>query len=300
MRVFPITASPSSFLFAYIAHDYHMLIYGAILGAMEMKAMECAMKLNLYLTENLFLDNPQLGFYIEAYSAMDIHVLVRFGRWHKILALDLPLNPDVMIYRASTLRYARAVAYANSGNDNSAKEEAKIFEEISDQTDITSNRYLHNNTVMDILNIKSLMIKGEIEYFGGSHDTAFKILREAVSLQDNIRFDEPWGVMQPIRHALGGLLLKEGWFGEAEENFRVDLTRHPNNPWALVGLIACLDQRLKRLDNKKKAERGPVEEEYEKILLTLQKQRKSEWADYNVTHSCMCANLKCFTKNSDS
>jgi len=161
MRVFPITASPSSFLFAYIAHDYHMLIYGAILGAMEMKAMECAMKLNLYLTENLFLDNPQLGFYIEAYSAMDIHVLVRFGRWHKILALDLPLNPDVMIYRASTLRYARAVAYANSGNDNSAKEEAKIFEEIRDQTDNTSNRYLHNNTVMDILNIKSLMIKGK-------------------------------------------------------------------------------------------------------------------------------------------
>jgi len=296
MRVFPITASTSSFIFGYIVHDYHMLIYGAILGGMEMKAMDCAMKLNLYLTENLFIENPQLGPFIEAYATMDIHVLVRFGRWQKILELDLPINPDVMIYRASSLRYARAVAYANLGDDNAAKEEARRFEEIRDQTDITSNRYLHNNTIMDILNVKSLMIKGEIEYFGGRHDEAFKILREAVSLQDNLCFDEPWGVMQPIRHALGGLLLKEGCVEEAEEIFRMDLTRHPNNPWALVGLVACLEQTLKSLDNEKQAERGHVEEEYEKTLIALQKQRKSEWADYNVTHSCMCVNTKCCAK----
>jgi len=300
MKMFPKTTAVSSAYFQVIVHNYNMLVYGAILGAMETKGMEYAMKLNQYLTEDLFLTNPNLTSYLEAHTSLDINMLVRFGRWNDILILALPMNPNIMMYRAASMRYARALAYANLGNIESAKEELKLFEQIRNQPD-TANRYLENNSIADILNVESLMVKGEIEYFDGKHEEGFRLLRKAVFKQDNLVYDEPWGVMQPIRHALGGLLLKEGFFKEAEDVFRLDLSRHPNNPWALVGLIACMKQKLKTFEHnqeqEQEQERRSLAEEYEMIQITFQKQRKSKWADYNVTHSCMCANRKCCSKD---
>ena len=40
--------------------------------------------------------------------------------------------------------------------------------------------------------------------------------REAVRLDDTLPYDEPWGWMQPTRHALGALLLEQGRVVEAE------------------------------------------------------------------------------------
>jgi hypothetical protein len=53
------------------------------------------------------------------------------------------------------------------------------------------------------------MLRGEIEYHKGNHDSAFAHLRTAVALDDSLPYDEPWGWMQPARHALGALL--EAW-----------------------------------------------------------------------------------------
>jgi hypothetical protein len=58
--------------------------------------------------------------------------------------------------------------------------------------------------------------------------------------------------MQPVRHALGALLLEQGRIDEAEAVYREDLgiggtlTRaqiHPDNLWSLRGLMDCLTRR---------------------------------------------------------
>jgi Flp pilus assembly protein TadD len=46
--------------------------------------------------------------------------------------------------------------------------------------------------------------------------------------------------MEPIRHALGALLLEQGHVEEAEAVYREDLRLHPDNGWALTGLAECL------------------------------------------------------------
>ncbi len=63
-----------------------------------------------------------------------------------------------------------------------------------------------------------------------------------MTLDDELRYDEPWGWMQPVRHALGALLLEQGRVDEAEVVYRADLTRHPGNGWALMGLAECLER----------------------------------------------------------
>ena len=96
------------------------------------------------------------------------------------------------------------------------------------------------------------MIAGEIAYREGNVESAFKHLREAVNRDDALNYDEPWGWMQPTRHALGALLLEQGQVEEAEAVYRADLgldatlsraCQHPGNVWSLHGLHECLTRR---------------------------------------------------------
>ena len=94
----------------------------------------------------------------------------------------------------------------------------------------------------------------ELEYRKGNHKEAFVALRRAVELEDSLAYDEPWGWMQPVRHALGALLLERGLAAEAEVVYRADLGLdstvpramwHMNNVWALHGLVECLERQSK-------------------------------------------------------
>ena len=102
-----------------------------------------------------------------------------------------------------------------------------------------------NNPARAVLAIGRAMLAGELEYRRGDHDAAFEKLREAVKLDEALRYDEPWGWFQPAAHALGALLLEQGRLEEAEAVYRRDLERHPENGWALRGLEECL-RRLGR------------------------------------------------------
>jgi hypothetical protein len=64
---------------------------------------------------------------------------------------------------------------------------------------------LFNNTCRDILKVAEQMMLGELAYHRGDYDIAFDHLRRSVELDDGLPYDEPWGWMQPTRHALGAL-----------------------------------------------------------------------------------------------
>ncbi len=111
---------------------------------------------------------------------------------------------------------------------------------------------LFNNTCLDILAVAESMLNGEYEYRRGNFDEAFAHLRKAIELDDTMPYDEPWGWMQPVRHALGALLMEQGRVEEAEAAYRADLgfdktlrraCQHPDNVWSLHGLHECLMRR---------------------------------------------------------
>ena len=299
MRVSPDTAGTESFYFGYIVHNFHMLVYGAILGGMESIAMEKALELNNYLHEDVFVEHPDLTAYLESYAALDIHVMVRFGRWKEILCIPFPRYPLLMLFRSASLHYARGLALDNSGQIQLAVTEANLLDRLR-LNPCADLRILHNNKVSDLLAVDAPMLRGEIAYFSGKYNEAFALLRKAVELQDGLNYDEPWGKMQPLRHALGGLLSEQGHYEEAEQVFRVDLKFHPRNPWGLVGLISCLQGRLKsgqeggsclsrdetKIDGRHSNE---ILSEIELLTDMLTEQRKSNWADpKQIPAPCAC------------
>jgi tetratricopeptide (TPR) repeat protein len=233
----------------------------------------------------------------------DIHVMVRFGRWKDILGLSFPRYPMLMLYRSASLHFARGLAFANTGHIDKAITEANLFDELR-LNPSARMRILHNNTVLDLFAVDAPMLRGEIAYRKGNYSEAFALLRESVERQDGLMFDEPWGKMQPIRHALGGLLCEQGYYDEGEEVFRKDLKFHPNNPFGLIGLIGCMRGRLKLSEGSccSKRDSSPhntpgkmsgkekerIQAEVKSLEAALIEQRKSSWADFPIKAPCQC------------
>jgi hypothetical protein len=88
---------------------------------------------------------------------------------------------------------------------------------------VPKSRYLHNVPCLQLLAVAEEMLEGEIAYRRGDHDAAFARLRAAIALEDDLPYEEPWGWMQPVRHALGALLSEQDRTAEAEAVYREDL-----------------------------------------------------------------------------
>ena len=233
------TGHSGAFYVGYICHDYHMLVYAAMFAGREAAALRFSRDMRMHLTPEL-LSIPQAAFGLEAYYATEIHVLLRFGRWQAILDYPEPEDPKVYCTTMATLIYARGVAFGVLGNVDDALAAQQRFEALRADPGV-QNRLLHNNPVPAILAVGSAMLEGELQYRQGRFDEAFDALRRGVQLDDQLVYDEPWGWMQPVRHALGALLVQQERFTEAAEVYKADMSpgRHPLNPWALCGLLAC-------------------------------------------------------------
>ncbi|AXT25893.1 hypothetical protein D1823_04440 [Ruegeria sp. AD91A] len=266
----------------YRQHNYHFAIYGALF----LGQIEPALRANQGLWETtpeemLRIESPPMADYFESYMSMGPHILIRFGRWEEAKALELPSDPDLYRTLTATTHYARAIARAATGDVAHAEAEENLF--LAAKECVPETRRLHNNRVIDLLEIAREMLRGEIEYRKGNFEIAFAHLRRSVELDDTLPYDEPWGWMQPTRHALGALLFEQGHTAEAEAVYREDLglggslsraSIHPDNVWSLKGLYDCL---------KARGEDVEILQVKQRLDLALAR------ADRAVAASCFCA-----------
>ncbi|WP_425078355.1 tetratricopeptide repeat protein [Ruegeria denitrificans] len=266
----------------YRQHNYHFAIYGALF----LGQIEPALRANQGLWETtpeemLRIESPPMADYFESYMSMGPHILIRFGRWEEAKALELPSDPDLYRTLTATTHYARAIALAATGDVVHAEAEENLF--LAARECVPETRRLHNNRVIDLLEIAREMLRGEIEYRKGNFEIAFAHLRRSVELDDTLPYDEPWGWMQPTRHALGALLFEQGHAAEAEAVYREDLglggslsraSIHPDNVWSLKGLYDCL---------KARGEDVEILQVKQRLDLALAR------ADRAVAASCFCA-----------
>ena len=249
-RKFLVREGAGNFYSLYRCHNYHFKIYGAMFLGQYRPALAAAEEMIETLPEDLLtVSSPPMADWLEGFVPMKQHVLIRFGRWEEIVAQEMPRNGRLFSVTTAMMRYAKAVAHAVLGDLDAADREAAGFEEALAR--VPESRYVFNNRCIDILAVAEAMMHGEIEYRRGRFDAAFDRLRAAVELDDHLPYDEPWGWMQPARHALAALLLEQGRVEEAEGVYRADLgydgtlsraCQHPDNVWSLHGYHECLER----------------------------------------------------------
>jgi tetratricopeptide (TPR) repeat protein len=272
---------PLNFYSLYRAHNLHFVVYSAMFEGQSQVALQAADDLAGQLSPALLaIESPPMADWLEAFVPLRIHVLVRFGRWDELIAEPLPDDVELYCTTAATIHYGRGVAHAVKGQPAEAHAELQAF--AAAYARIPDTRYLFNNTARDILAIAAQMLDGEIAYREGRFDDAFAKLRQAIELDDSLPYDEPWGWMQPTRHAYGALLLEQGHVEEAAAVYAADLgldptlsrpCQHPGNVWSLHGYHECL-KRLGRND--------------EAAIIGQQLELARARADVPIVASCAC------------
>jgi len=263
------------------AHNYHFMLYGAMFLGQHRAAMEATQGLLEIVSESVLrVTSPPMADWLEGFVAMQVHAPIRFGRWREILAMSFPEDRDLYCVTTAMLHYARGLAHAVLEDIPAARREQARFEAAAARVPVS--RTVFNNTCVDILAIAAEMLHGEIAYRTGDYDPAFAHLRAAVRRSEALPYDEPWGWMQPPRHALGALLLEQGRVEEAEAVYRADLgfddtviraCRHPENVWSLHGYHECLVRLGKRAETALVAPR---------LALALAR------TDVPIESSCLC------------
>jgi tetratricopeptide (TPR) repeat protein len=270
-----------NFYTLYRAHDYHFKIYGAMFLGQARTALEAADQLAAAIPEELLrVENPPMADWLEGFVPMKMHALIRFGRWEDIIAAPLPRDQGLYCVTTAMMHYAKGVAHAASGHIDEAAGHRQRF--AAAVARVPESRTVFNNTCQDILAVAGAMLDGELEYRKGNFEEAFARLRRAVELDDGLPYDEPWGWMQPARHAYGALLLEQGRVAEAEAVYRADLglddtlaraCQHPGNVWSLHGYHECLT----RLGKQEAAG-----------IIGQQLKIAAAYADVPVSSSCYC------------
>jgi hypothetical protein len=217
-------------------------------------ALSAAQELLDILPEPVVRFLPEM---FESFVSMKIHVLIRFGKWEDILCEVFPDDAELYSYTTAMLRYARTVALANLGKITEASAEKELF--LAAKKSVQEDRAVFNNPCSEILLVAEQMMLGELAYKAGHTNKGLEHLRKSVQLDDELLYDEPWGWMQPTRHALGALLIDSEFFYEAEAVYRADLgldnslprpSQHPRNVWSLHGLNECLEHRGENLERQ--------------------------------------------------
>lgn len=214
----------------YRAHNHHFLAYSAMFDGQKALALEASQKINEKIPLEMVKAMPD---FLDGFVAIPIHVMVRFGMWEEIL--EYPKPPTDLQLTTAFWHYGRTVAFAALGRVEEASMEMDSLQEAYEN--VPESRLIGNNPGRVVLDIGLLMAEGELEYRKGNYDHAFDLLRQAVQKDDSLRYDEPWGWMMPVRHALGALLTEQGLYEEAESVYKKDLELHPDNGWALKGLV---------------------------------------------------------------
>jgi len=297
------SGNDSMFYKFYRMHNMHFVIWCAMhIGKYEV-AMQFARKMGSQLPAGdkdsgvqfmLAGVIPMGAIFLESYLAMPYHVMIRFGKWDDIIAEPMYRAEDAQIFPAAiaTQHYARGLAYAAKGMLTQALAEQNCFLQALENPAL-AGRLQHNNTMYckpedgpSLLNVSRSMLAGEIEYRRAAlqkasgepradFGPAYQLLRDTVQLSLELKYNEPWGQMMPVRHALGALLLEQGHAKEALEVYQEDVKLWKNNMWGLLGVKQCLEALNVT---------GP-----ELDAATAAFDNAAQWADEKPSKTCFCA-----------
>ncbi|MGH7342136.1 MAG: tetratricopeptide repeat protein, partial [Candidatus Rokuibacteriota bacterium] len=135
--------------------------------------------------------------------------------------------------------YARGIAFSAKGQAEDAKRELGELEKILGAVSPDRTLAFFFRT-RNVLQLAANVLAAEIAAKAADTATAARLLQAAVAEQDTHWFTEPPPWYFPVRQSLGAVLLQAGRARDAEQVYRDDLARNPNNGWSLFGLAQSL------------------------------------------------------------
>lgn len=221
----------------YSAHNYQFLASAAAMEGRNAETTAAMRAARSMISNRMLLDMPGADWSL----AYLYEGLIRFGRWDEILREPAP-DPKVTGLLISYLG-ARATALAAKGRIAEARAAIAALDSAISTT--PPDGVAGMNPALPLYTIASLRAKARLAMAGREQRTAIALLRQAVTEEDGLAYNEPADEFFPTRHLLGAALLAARMARDAEAVYREDLRRNPINGWALVGLANSLQAQGK-------------------------------------------------------
>ena len=235
----------------YYTHNLHFLWASLAMEGRNVEAMKAAHDLTATITvEEARKDRSK-----ELYLPTPIFSMIRFGRWEELLR-ELP-PPKGLRLMEGMWRLGRGLALVGTGRLPGAEGEHVALAGLTKQ--IRRDRTKEEKTERALLKIAERVLAGELAVRRQRYDDAIRLFEEAIKMEEALPFSEPPLWPLSVRHHLGAVLLLADRPSEAEAVYHADLLSHPDNGWALIGLIQSLraqqkdDQAAEAEDRFKKA-----------------------------------------------
>jgi tetratricopeptide (TPR) repeat protein len=223
----------------YMAHNEHFLGYTAMMEGRREAALDHMQGVVAMFPPEFVKEN---AVFMDAFMTAHLEALKRFGEWQAVLD-DKPVVAGLPVSTAHRLM-TRAVALSALGRVREAEKEAAAFRKAV--AAISKDAAWGSNTAAAAMAVGLPYVEGEIAYRKGNKTAAIAKLREAVALEDALKYDEPPAWTVPTRHSLGAVLIASQKYADAEVVYREDLKRYPENGWSLRGLAQALEAQGKR------------------------------------------------------
>jgi tetratricopeptide (TPR) repeat protein len=250
----------------YMAHNQHFLGYTAMMEGRREAALDHMQGVVAMFPVSFVKENAA---FMDAFMTSHLEALKRFGEWQAVLEAK-PVVEGLPVSTAHR-HMTRAVALSALGRVREAEKEAAAVRQAVAARSKDGGGGSHTPAAAMAVGLP--YVEGEIAYRKGDKTAAIAKLREAVALEDGLKYDEPPAWTVPTRHSLGAVLIASRRYADAEQVYREDLKRYPENGWALRGLAQALEAQGKR-------------PEAEDVKARLAK----AWAraDVVVDSSCLC------------
>jgi tetratricopeptide (TPR) repeat protein len=205
----------------YPSHNLHMLLFAASMDGQGAVAVQAG---------------KDYGKLVEGGQFYHALALLRFGRFDEILELETAPEDEIF---EGLWGFARGYAHLREGVPDSAR----IYLEGMRRTirESGDDVQFRGHPARQLLGVTAGILEGEILRAEGRTDEAIAALEGAVTVEDDLRYDEPEPLNFSARHWLGALLLEDGRPEAAEAVYRAALEDHPRNGWSLFGLAEALD-----------------------------------------------------------
>jgi tetratricopeptide (TPR) repeat protein len=215
----------------YYPHNIHFLWFAATMDGRGALAIDAARKVAAKVPDEALKEMPLLA----GFKIVPFYALARFGRWDELLREPEPEN----LLLKGAWHYTRGLALVAKGRLADAEPELAEVKRIAADRSLAYPLF-SPNTADAIFAIAPEVLAGELAAARKDYDRAIAHLERAVRLEDGLVYTEPSEWHYPPRHALGAVLLQAGRPREAETVYWEDLKRHPENGWALFGLLEAL------------------------------------------------------------
>ncbi len=166
----------------------------------------------------------------------------RFGKWQEILTEPAPSKGAPFV--EGIWHFVRGSAFMATGRQQEAAGELERVKGASNDPAIAKLQ-TRSNPAGTILTLSAETLSGEIAAAHGEIESALLHFETAIRMEDGLAYTEPPDWDDPVRLSLGRVLLKAKRPSEAEVVYWEDLRRHPENGWALSGLMQAFQAQGK-------------------------------------------------------